>query len=87
MVKKSKKAAKEEIDVLSHHLVPKMNVLSEAEKNRVLKKFEITEEQLPKFRHNDPAVVALKANLGDVIKIERDDGTGKYTAYRVVSKK
>ncbi len=84
MAKKSKKSAKEEIDVLSYHLVPKMEVLSEAEKNRVLKKFGIGIERMPRFKHNDPAVVALKANVGDLIKIERDDGTGKYICYRAV---
>jgi len=84
LAKKTKKSAKEEMDVLSYHLVPKMEILSEAEKNRVLKKFGIGMGQLPRFKHNDPAVVALKAEPGDLIKIERDDGTGKYTAYRAV---
>ncbi len=64
-----------------------MVVLSEAEKTRVLKKFGIDANKLPVFRKNDPAVVALEAKPGDVIKIERDDGTGRYTAYRAVAPK
>lgn len=72
------------MDVLSYHLVPKMEKLSESEKNRILKKFNITSDQLPKMKHNDPAIVALGAEAGDVIKIEREGKTGKYLAYKVV---
>jgi DNA-directed RNA polymerase subunit H (RpoH/RPB5) len=32
----------------------------------------------------DPEATALKAVPGNIIRIERDDGTGKYTTYRVV---
>jgi DNA-directed RNA polymerase subunit H len=85
--KSSKKSAKEHIDVLSYHLLPKMVILNEAEKNRILKKFGVGPGQLPLFRKNDPAVVALGAKPGDIIKIERDDGTGKYIAYRAVAPK
>ncbi len=88
MAKKTKKAkTKKEIDVLSYHLVPKMEVLSESEKNRILKKYNITTEQLPKLRSGDPSVSALGANPGDVIKIERADETGKYLTYKVVKSK
>ncbi|MFH1221914.1 MAG: DNA-directed RNA polymerase subunit RpoH/Rpb5 C-terminal domain-containing protein, partial [Candidatus Micrarchaeota archaeon] len=33
---------------------------------------------------NDPAVKALGAQVGDVIKIARTDATGNYDSYRVV---
>jgi DNA-directed RNA polymerase subunit H (RpoH/RPB5) len=36
------------------------------------------------MRTGDPAAVALKAKPGDMIRCERNDGTGKYTAYRIV---
>jgi len=72
------------VDVLSHHLVPEMKVLSEAEKAKVLKKYDITEDQLPKIFSKDPAAMALKAKAGDVIHIERNDGTVKHPGYRVV---
>lgn len=91
MAKKTKKSAKksdkEQVDVLSYHLLPKMAILSEAEKNRIIKKYRIEMDKLPVFRKNDPAVVALEAKPGDVIKIERDDGTGKYITYRAVALK
>ena len=61
-----------------------MVILSEADKTRVLKKFGINANKLPVFRKDDPAVIALEAKPGDVIKIERDDGTGKYITYRAV---
>ncbi len=61
-----------------------MKVLAEAEKTKVLKRYGISEDQLPKMFSKDPAAVALKAKAGDVIRIERNDGTGKYPGYRVV---
>ncbi|MDD5339903.1 MAG: DNA-directed RNA polymerase subunit RpoH/Rpb5 C-terminal domain-containing protein [Candidatus ainarchaeum sp.] len=72
------------VDVLSHHLIPEMKVLGEAEKAKVLKRYGVTEDQLPKMFSTDPAAVALKAKAGDVIRIERNDGTVKYPGYRVV---
>ncbi len=61
-----------------------MKVLSDAEKGKILSKFGINDTQLPRIYSGDPAVTALKANVGDIIRIDRDDGTGKYTTYRVV---
>ncbi len=72
------------MDVLSYHLVPKMEIVSENEKNRILQKYEITPEQLPKMLTSDPSVIALGAKKSDVIKIYREDKTGKYLAYKIV---
>ena len=83
MVKK-KKQESTIIDVLSHKLVSEMKILSEAEKAKVLKKYGINEKQLPRMVSTDPAVAALKAEPGNIIKIERDDGTGKYLTFKVV---
>lgn len=71
-------------DVLSHFLVPQMKVLGGAEKAKLFSKFGIDDRKLPRMPARDPAAAALKAVPGDVIRIERDDGTGKYTTYRVV---
>lgn len=79
-----KKLVSTTIDVLSHSLVPEMKVLSDAEKAKTLDKYGIDESQLPKILSKDPAVLALKATVGDVLKIDRNDGTGKYTTYRIV---
>lgn len=72
------------VDVLSSHLIPEMKILGDGEKAKVLKKFGIGESQLPKLFSTDPVAMALKAQIGNVIRIERNDGTGKYTAYRIV---
>jgi len=72
------------MDVLSYHLVPKMEKINESEKNRILKKYGINSSQFPKLKINDPAAVALEAEAGDIIKIEREDKTGKYLTYKVV---
>ncbi len=72
------------VDVLSHKLVPEMKVLTEAEKSKVLSKYGVKENQLPRISPTDPEAVALKAAPGDIIKVERDDGTGKYVTFRIV---
>lgn len=72
------------VDVLPHQLNPQMEVLSESEKSKVKKKFSINDDQFPRFLLSDPAVAALKAQVGDLIKIKRNDGTGDYLAYRIV---
>jgi DNA-directed RNA polymerases I, II, and III subunit RPABC1 len=83
-LKRRKKEEPSTIDVLSHDFVPEMKVLGEAEKTKLLHKYGINESQLPKIFSSDPSAVAIKVKVGDVLKIERDDGTGKYFSYRVV---
>ena len=80
-----KKAIVSTVDVLSHSLVPEMKVLGDSEKSKLLSKFGISMDMLPKISIKDPEATALKAAPGDVIRIERNDGTVKYTAYRVVT--
>jgi DNA-directed RNA polymerase I, II, and III subunit RPABC1 len=80
-----KKKTDKVIDVLSHALVPDMAVLSAEEKAKVLKKFGVSDDQVPSMRATDPVAVALKANPGDLIKIKRKEETGEYLSYRIVS--
>ncbi|MFH2106396.1 MAG: DNA-directed RNA polymerase subunit RpoH/Rpb5 C-terminal domain-containing protein [Candidatus Micrarchaeota archaeon] len=82
--RKKKDVAEESVDVLGYELVPKMEILSESEKKKVLVKFGINDKQLPKLRSSDPEAKALKANVGDLIKVLRNDSTGEYVAYRLV---
>lgn len=65
-------------------MVPKMEVITDNEKKRVLKAFGVNEEQLPKMSVRDPSVQAIKADVGDIVAIHREDSTGKYTAYKLV---
>ena len=79
-----KKPSVSTVDVLSHKLVPEMKVLSESEKSKLMSKYGVNDKQLPRMSASDPAAMALKAVPGDIVKVERDDGTGKYTTFRVV---
>lgn len=80
----AKKTIEPTLDVLSHILVPAMKVLSHSETEKVLKQYSISKDQLAKVKSSDPAIVALKANVGDVISIQRKDETGTYPGYRIV---
>ena len=61
-----------------------MKILTEKEKENLLEKFSIEKLQMPRIFSTDAAAGALGAKVGDVIQIERNDGTGKYYNYRVV---
>ncbi len=79
-----KKTVTVTVDVLSHKMNPDLKVLSAAEKAKVLKKFGVDDNSVPKILPTDQLVGALKAKPGDLIRIERNDGTGKYLSYRIV---
>ena len=84
---KKVKEEEKEIDVLKHSLVPEHAVLKQEEIAELLKRFNITIAQLPKVYTTDPAVKAIGAKEGDVLKIERRSqvaGTTPY--YRLVIK-
>jgi DNA-directed RNA polymerase subunit H len=78
----------ETINVLAHVLVPKHEILNEEEIKKLMEKYGIMQEQLPKILANDPAVKAIGAKAGDVIKITRDSQTaGKTEYFRTVVKR
>jgi DNA-directed RNA polymerase subunit H len=75
----------EEIDVAEHVLVPKHIILSEEEKNEVLKKYRVSLKQLPRIIITDPAIKNMNPKIGDVVKIVRESRTAKEIVfYRVV---
>lgn len=76
----------EEIKIFEHDLVPKHILLSDQEKEEVMKKYGIKKlNQFPKIIKSDPAVVPLKAKVGDIIKIIRKSEKAIETIYyRVV---
>lgn len=78
------KEEKSNIDVLKHHLVPKMEVMKEEEKQRILEEFGIDTGLLPRMNSDDPAAEALGAKEGDIVRIKRKDETGEYYYYRLV---
>ena len=76
-----------EFDVTKHILVPKHELLTETEKEELLKRYGITIRQLPRILSSDPAIQHLNAKVGDVIKIIRKSPTaGEVVYYRVVKK-
>lgn len=81
---KKKQIIPVEFDIFGHFLVPPMTIISETEKKNLLKKYGISEANLPKMKDSDPAAKKLGAQPGDVVKIERDDPTGKYNYYRLI---
>ncbi len=78
-------AAKKEFNVFMHELVPEHRVLTEDEKEELLRKYRIKLSQLPQILASDPAAVELEAKPGDVIEIKRKSPTaGVYYYYRLV---
>jgi DNA-directed RNA polymerase subunit H len=78
----------EEFNILNHELVPEHIILKENEIKEVLEKFKIGPQNLPKILLSDPAVKAINAKEGDIIKIVRKSKTaGTSIYYRVVVKK
>lgn len=84
MVRKRKKNVSEE--KISHFLVPRHEIVKEENEKEILDKFGVTKEQLPRINEYDPALRSLGVKRGDVIKIFREEETGKNTYYRVVVK-
>ena len=79
------KKEKPNVDVLKHHLVPKMEIMKEEDKQELLEKYKIDDSMLPRILSDDAAVSALGAKVGDVLRIRRKDETGDYDYYRLVA--
>lgn len=74
------------VDILNHQLVPKHEILPFKEKRKVLKRFKIENEKLPKILASDPVVKTINAKPGDVLKITRKSSTaGESVYYRIVT--
>lgn len=72
-------------DVNKHLLVPKHAKLSDSEKEKLLTKFNVSVQELPKISKEDPAIAKLSVKIGDIIKIERESKTaGQAHYYRAV---
>lgn len=76
-----------EFDLLNHELVPKQEIAKKDEVDELLKKYNITKEQLPKIRLKDPIAKRIGAKDGDVIKVTRKSPTaGVSIYYRIVAR-
>lgn len=78
-------ASKRKFNVLNHSLVPEHKVLTKKQADSVLKTLGFRRHQLPWLRASDPAVEAVGAKPGDVVRITRTSPTaGSTVVYRYV---
>jgi len=76
---------KPKFDVNKHILVAEHIKVSAKDKEQILKKYNITADQLPRIALKDPAIAGLKPNVGDIIKVMRKSPTsGQIEFYRCV---
>ncbi|MDP2750247.1 MAG: DNA-directed RNA polymerase subunit H [Nanoarchaeota archaeon] len=81
--KKTKKAA---LKIDAHILVPKHVKLNKDETKALFEHYKITNKELPRILKNDPAIVNLNVEIGDVVKITRNGSVaGTSVFYRTVS--
>jgi len=72
-------------DIFEHALVPFHEILSEKEKNALLAQYKVKPYQMPQIKSGDPAVKAIGAKPGDILKITRKSTTaGEHITYRYV---
>jgi DNA-directed RNA polymerase subunit H len=72
-------------DIFEHALVPRHEILSEKEKQQLLTQYKVKPYQMPQVTSTDPAVKAIGAKAGDILRIIRKSSTaGEHIAYRYV---
>ena len=78
---KEKEHVGREFNPLQHKMVPKHEILNEDEIKELLSGYNVEKEQLPKIRVTDPAAVAAKSKIGDVIRVTRQSKTAGIAYY------
>ncbi len=72
-------------NIFKHQLVPKQEILTPKERDQILTHYRVKPYQLPQIKASDPAVNALGAKPGDMLRIIRKSPTaGTHIAYRYV---
>jgi len=72
-------------NIFDHEHVPKHEILTSEEREKVLSEYRLQPYQLPRIKASDPAAEAIGAKPGDIVRITRESPTsGKYIAYRYV---
>ncbi len=69
----------------THVLVPRHDLLSKEESDRILKELGVKSWQLPRIAQDDPAIRDLSPEVGQIIRVTRkSDLVGEYVVYRLV---
>jgi DNA-directed RNA polymerase subunit H len=72
-------------NLFDHDIVPKHELLSKKDAEELMREFHIRPYQLPYIVTSDPAVEALGAKMGDILRITRKSPTaGEVVVYRYV---
>lgn len=72
-------------NIFEHALVPKHEIVSADERQKLLDEFRVQPYQLPRLLSSDPAVKVIGARPGDIVRVIRNSPTaGKYVSYRYV---
>ena len=72
-------------NIFDHEFVPKHEILTAEERKKLLTEYKVQPYQLPRIKASDPAVKAIGARSGDIVRVVRKSPTaGKYVAYRYV---
>ena len=72
-------------DIFKHALVPMHEILGKKEREQLLAEYKVLPYRIPQIKAADPAVKAIGAKAGDILKITRKSSTaGEHTAYRYV---
>ena len=79
------KEMKRKISICEHVWVPRHEVLSEEEAEELLRRYNVSREQLPKIKISDPVIKEIGAREGNIVRIVRKSRTaGRSVYYRVV---
>lgn len=74
-----------DFDLFQHNLVPPHEIVPKKEADAILEKYKVERGDLPKILDKDPAILAINAKPGDLIRIKRNSHTaGIHDYFRVV---